>query len=66
VHMAAKLNPDALSIAATLDAERANGTIKGHLHGIPILIKNNIATTDKMNNMADPIVYLERKSLVIR
>ena len=52
MHVAAKLNPDALPIAATLDAERANGTVKGPLHDIPILIKNNIATTDKMNNMA--------------
>jgi amidase len=32
--------------------ERANGTIRGPLHGIPIIIKNNIATMDKMNNTA--------------
>lgn len=47
-----ELNPDAISIAATLDAERANGTVRSPLHGIPILIKNNIATMDKMNNTA--------------
>lgn len=41
-----------MSIAATLDAERANGTIRGPLHGIPILIKNNIATADAMDNTA--------------
>ena len=35
-----------------MDAERANGTVRGPLHGVPILIKNNIATNDKMNNTA--------------
>ncbi|KAK3071652.1 hypothetical protein LTR53_008252 [Teratosphaeriaceae sp. CCFEE 6253] len=52
LHMVTELNPDALSIAAHLDAMRANGTVLGPLHGIPILIKNNIATDDKMNNTA--------------
>lgn len=47
-----ELNPDALSIAAQLDAERSNGTVRGPLHGIPILIKNNIATADLMNTTA--------------
>ncbi|CAG8955757.1 hypothetical protein HYFRA_00011624 [Hymenoscyphus fraxineus] len=47
-----ELNPDALSIAASLDAERRDGTIRSPLHGIPILIKNNIATNDLMNNTA--------------
>ncbi|GJC87110.1 putative amidase ARB_02965 [Colletotrichum liriopes] len=48
----AEVNPDALSIAADLDASRSKGIIKGPLHGIPVLIKNNIATADKMNNTA--------------
>ncbi|GKT46286.1 putative amidase [Colletotrichum spaethianum] len=52
LNVVAEVNPDALSIAADLDASRANGTIKGPLHGIPILIKNNIATADHMNNTA--------------
>lgn len=52
LHMVTELNPDALSIAATADALRANGTLLGPLHGIPILIKNNIATDDAMNNTA--------------
>ena len=47
-----EINPDAISIAAGLDAERANGTTRGPLHGVPIIIKNNIATDDKMNNTA--------------
>ncbi|MCJ1276274.1 hypothetical protein MMC21_004079 [Puttea exsequens] len=47
-----EINPDAVSIAAELDAERASGTVRGPLHGVPILIKNNIATSDQMNNTA--------------
>lgn len=52
LNVVTELNPDALSIAAELDAARLNGTSLGPLHGIPILIKNNIATKDKMNNTA--------------
>jgi len=52
LHMVTELNPDALSIAAQADALRADGTILSPLHGIPILIKNNIATDDEMNNTA--------------
>lgn len=47
-----QLNPDAKVIAQGLDDERANGIIRGPLHGIPILIKNNIATFDGMDNTA--------------
>ncbi|KAF7509023.1 hypothetical protein GJ744_008418 [Endocarpon pusillum] len=53
-----EINPDALSIAAELDAERKNGTKRGPLHGIPILIKNNIATADKMQNTAGSYALL--------
>ena len=52
LNVVTELNPDALSIAAALDAERAEGTIRSTLHGLPMLIKNNIATMDKMNNTA--------------
>lgn len=52
LHMVTELNPDAQAIAAHLDALRANGTILSPLHGIPILIKNNIATLDNMDNTA--------------
>lgn len=61
LHMVTELNPDALRIARTLDAERANGTTYGPLHGIPILIKNNIATMDKMNNTAGSYALLGAK-----
>lgn len=42
-----ELNPDAILIAQTLDKERAEGTTRGPLHGIPVLIKENIDTGDK-------------------
>ncbi|RFU26394.1 hypothetical protein B7463_g9948, partial [Scytalidium lignicola] len=47
-----EINPDALSIAATLDSERTSGLVRSPLHGIPLLIKDNIATMDLMNNTA--------------
>ena len=48
LHAVIEINPDALTIAASTDALRANGTVLGPLHGIPILIKDNIATNDTM------------------
>lgn len=45
-------NPDALAIAAQLDQERAAGKVRGPLHGIPLLIKDNIDTADKMQTTA--------------
>ena len=45
-------NPDALSIARELDDERASGNVRGPLHGIPVLIKDNIGTADRMNTTA--------------
>jgi len=47
-----ELNPDALSIADALDAERKSGRVRGPLHGIPILIKDNIDTGDRMMTTA--------------
>lgn len=47
-----ELNPDAISIAAALDAERKSGKLRGPLHGIPVLIKDNISTGDKMMTTA--------------
>jgi len=47
-----ELNPDALEIARQLDDERKAGKIRGSLHGIPVLIKDNIDTFDKMQTTA--------------
>ena len=47
-----ELNPDALVIAEELDAERAAGKVRGPLHGIPVLIKDNIDTFDRMTTTA--------------
>lgn len=47
-----QLNPDAIGIAKNLDKELAKGNIKGNLFGIPVLLKDNIGTGDKMNNSA--------------
>ena len=43
-----ELNPDALAIADALDAERSSWGPRGPLHGIPVLIKDNIDTADRM------------------
>jgi len=45
-------NPDALSLADTLDQERKAGKLRGPLHGIPILLKDNIDTADRMTTTA--------------
>jgi amidase len=45
-------NPDALSIADSLDRERKAGKVRGPLHGIPILLKDNIDTADRMTTTA--------------
>ncbi len=47
-----ELNPDAQRIAAERDAERQRNQLRGPLHGIPILIKDNIATRDAMQTTA--------------
>jgi amidase len=47
-----EVNPEARTIADALDAERKSGKTRGPLHGIPILIKDNIATRDRMQTTA--------------
>ena len=57
-----ELNPDALEIARQLDAERAAGKVRGPLHGIPVLLKDNIATGDKMHNTAGAVVMRDARA----
>jgi amidase len=65
-----EVNPDALEIAAGLDAERRRGKVRGPLHGIPILVKDNFATRDKMETTAGSLALLgaevPRDAFVIR
>jgi amidase len=56
-----ELNPDALSIADTMDAERAAGKTRGQLHGIPVLLKDNIATADNMQTTAGSLALVGAK-----
>jgi amidase len=51
-------NPDALAVADRLDAERAAGRLRGPLHGIPVLIKDNIATADRMMTTAGSLALV--------
>ncbi|HSE11858.1 MAG TPA: amidase [Rudaea sp.] len=54
-----ELNPDALAIADRLDAERKSGKVRGPLHGIPVLIKDNIATADRMHTTAGSLALAD-------
>ena len=56
-----ELNPDALASAAQLDAERREGRVRGPLHGIPILIKDNIGTADGMQTTAGSLALVGAK-----
>jgi len=53
-----EINPDALAIADRLDAERKAGKVRGPLHGIPVLLKDNIGTADRMNTTAGSLALL--------
>ncbi len=57
-----ELNPDALEIAETLDAERKTKGPRGPLHGIPVLLKDNIATADKMQTTAGSLALIGAKA----
>lgn len=57
-----ELNPDALEIAKAMDKERKDGKIRGALHGIPILVKDNIDTADKMMTTAGALALLGNKA----
>ena len=53
-----ELNPDAKTIAADLDRERKSKGPRGPLHGIPVLLKDNIATADRMQTSAGSLALL--------
>jgi len=53
-----EVNPDALAIADTLDKERKTGRVRGPLHGVPVLIKDNIDTADRMQTTAGSLALV--------
>jgi amidase len=53
-----EINSDALAIADELDKERQEGHVRGPLHGIPVLLKDNIATLDRMQTTAGSLALL--------
>src|SRR5579863_714279 len=58
LHSILEINPDAMAIARLLDEERANKGPRGPLHGIPILLKDNIATADAMQTTAGSLALV--------
>ncbi len=58
VNAVIELNPDALQIADALDQERKSKGPRGPLHGIPVLIKDNIDTADRMNTTAGSLALV--------
>lgn len=58
-----EINPDALQIATELDRERAAGNVRGPLHGIPIAIKDNIDTADRMLTTAGSLALVDSMPL---
>lgn len=57
-----EVNPDALSIAKTMDQERKAGKLRGPMHGIPILVKDNIDTHDQMMTTAGSLALEGHKA----
>ena len=58
VNTVIELNPDAIHIARSLDAERRGGHVRGPMHGIPVLLKDNIDTADKMQSAAGSLALV--------
>jgi amidase len=58
LHAVIETNPDALAIATELDTERQSGHLRGPLHGIPVLVKDNLATDDNMQTTAGSLALV--------
>jgi amidase len=56
-----EVNPDALAIADVIDKERKEKQVRGPMHGIPVLIKDNIDTADQMQTTAGSLALLGSK-----
>ncbi|HUF30528.1 MAG TPA: amidase [Gemmatimonadaceae bacterium] len=69
VNAVLEVNPDALAIAAERDAERRAGRVRGPMHGVPVLIKDNIDTADRMLTSAGSLALLThapRDAFIVR
>jgi amidase len=64
VNAVIEMNPDAISIADALDQERKSKGPRGPLHGIPVLIKDNIATADRMMTTAGSLALVGSRPTV--
>jgi amidase len=62
VNSVIEINPDALAIAERMDMERKAGKVRSPMHGIPILIKDNIDTADKMSTSAGSLALADSKA----
>jgi amidase len=62
LHAVIEVNPDALAIADQLDKERKAGTVRGPLHGVPVLVKDNIDTGDKMMTTAGSLALVGHRA----
>ena len=58
VNAVIELNPDVLKIADALDRERRAGRVRGPLHGVAVLIKDNLDTSDRMNTTAGSLALI--------
>ncbi len=58
-----EVNSDALDMAEQLDRERASGAVRGPLHGIPVLIKDNIDTADRMKTTAGSLALVDARPI---
>jgi amidase len=61
LHAVIETNEEALQIAGQRDAERREGEVRGPLHGIPILLKDNIATADSLQTTAGSLALVGSK-----
>jgi amidase len=61
LHSVIETNPNAVSIAQHLDNERRRGQVRGPLHGIPVLVKDNIATDDNMETTAGSLALVHSR-----
>ena len=58
-----EVNPEALTIADACDAERKAGKVRGPLHGIPVLVKDNLDTADQMQTTAGSLALVGKPAL---